>query len=108
MREFLCKYGLILFLMVAISILAIQKESIEDKTIVKQNTMIPDQTVVISAILRSGKGIPVIIVKGLLNPENEGKKWITLENFIMKQLKYNKRKSKIDNKHTFEVNKGEK
>jgi len=101
MKEFLCKYGLILFLMLAISVLAIQKEANENIIILEQSKMIPDQTMVISAILRSGKGIPVIILKGLLNPENEGKTWITLENF---NKRFKKNKSKIDNKHTFEAN----
>ena len=86
---------MILFLMAAISVLAYQKEANENKTV-------PNQTVVISAILRSGQGIPVIIPKGLLNPENEGKKWLTYENF-KKQIEKNK--PKVDNRHTFEANK---
>jgi len=89
MKDFFCKYGLVIFLMISISILAYQKEA------KVTNDEVPNQTVVISAILRSGEGIPVIIVKGLLNPEEEGKKWLTLENF--------RKKMRIDNKNTFEA-----
>ena len=97
MKEFLCKYCLTIFLIVSISILAFQKEGIENKLIIEQSKMIPDQTVVMSAILRSGQGVPIIILKGLLNPENEGKKWITIEKF-KKTFHPN-----IDNKNTFEA-----
>ena len=91
MKDFFCKYGLVIFLMISISILAYQKEA------KVTNDEVPNQTVVISAILRSGQGIPVIVLKGLLNPENEGKKWLTLENF--------RKKMRIDNKNTFEAEK---
>jgi len=100
MKEFLWKYGLIIFLMISMSVLAFQKEANEGKILIEQSKMVPDQTVVISAILRPGKGMPVIILKGLLNPENEGEKWLTLENF--KKLV----NPKIDSINTFEANKG--
>lgn len=100
MKEFFYKYGLIIFLILTISVLAIQKEAVENK--IQQSKMIPDQTVVISAILHSGISIPVIVLKGSLNPENENKTWITLEDF-KKRLK---NKPRVDNRHKFEANKG--
>jgi len=92
MKEFLWKYGLIIFLMISMSVLAYQKET------KVTNDVVPNQTVVISAILKTGRGIPIIIRKGLLNPENEGKKWLTLENFLKSQ-------SKINNLRILEANK---
>ena len=102
MKEFLFKYGLVIFLMITVSIVAYQKEANENKTIIEQSKMVPNQTVVISAILRSGKGMPVIVLKGLLNPENEGKTWITLEEF---KKRFEKKRPKVDNRHSFEVHK---
>jgi predicted tellurium resistance membrane protein TerC len=92
MFKHLYEYGLIIFLMIAISILAYQKEA---------NEVVPNQTVVIFAITNSGY-LPIVVAKGLLNKDNEGKKWITLEKYKNDIIKH---KSRIDNKHTFEVRK---
>jgi predicted tellurium resistance membrane protein TerC len=92
MFKHLYEYGLIIFLMIAMSVLAYQKEA---------NEVVPNQTVVIFAVTTSGY-LPIIVAKGLLNKSNEGKKWITLEEY---KNKLSRRKSRIDNKHTFEVHK---
>lgn len=84
MKEFLWKYGLIIFLMITISILAYQKEA---------NEAVPNQTVVITLLMPTGY-IPIVIKKGLLNKNNEGKTWLTVKKY--KELKRLKRKS--DNK----------
>jgi hypothetical protein len=94
MKNFFYKYGLIMFLMVAISVLAFQKEA---------NEIVPNQHMVITVRMSMGL-VPVILKKGLLNKNNEGDTWITLETF-KKLSNIPKQKLKIDNRHTFEVKK---
>ena len=95
LKEFLCKYGLIIFLMVTITVLAYQKEA---------NEVIPKEAIVVTVITPYGF-FPTILKRGLLSPVNRNKRWITLKDF--KKRMSNRCKPKVDNRHTFEVNKGE-
>jgi len=67
----------------------------------KTNEAIPNQTVVIGVTLPTGYSY-IIIKKGLLNKNNEDKKWITLEKFERSQIIIPLQK--INNKMIFEVN----
>lgn len=93
LKDFLCKYGLIIFLMVTITVLAYQKEA---------NEIIPKEAIVVTVMTPYGY-LPTVIKKGTLSPINRNKRWITLKDF--KKRISNRCKPKVDNKNTFEAKK---
>lgn len=83
MKEFFYKYGLVMFLILSICILGIQKELEISEIIQKASEVskdVPKEAVVMMALTPAGP-FPVVLRKGLLNPSNEGERWITLKEF---------------------------